>query len=746
MESTNPRAPRILVGGVFLFVAGRAVWWPVILGSGRLLPPHASDEFYHLRRIWYSVVHFPDWIERDAYVGFPNGGEIVWPPGFDWPLAGLARLFGIQDQPALEVFLAWSTPVLGALIVVAAAWLAVRAFSLRAGLLAGLLLAILPGHHNYTQLGMVDHHAAAGLAGTLMLAGAMHVARTRGDGGRWLGLAIALGLGAAAFLSMWPGALLHLALLQALAAIWLLQAADAATARSRAWHLALAFGVAAIAIAPLSLGREWTQYGSVSPLVLSNFQPLWFTATALGAALLALAFGRDSLAASPARRWLLAGGATGLGGALLLLAIPELGTALDYAAGWFRHDEIFQEHVGELRSVTFTLENWGLGGIFGRLTLLLLAFPLVWGWLAYAAVRQRRADWALLAFWALAFGVAASQQARFLNTFCIPYAVILGFGGDRVISGLGAGFAGNRRRAALAVFGLLALAAMAPAVHNFYAYRIAGSLAVLRGEPPEIRVQEAANILYRRVAGFLAEASPPTSGYLDLAQEPEYGVLCDWERGHLVRYLAERPVVQDNFGVYGGREAFEQAQRYYATDSEEEALALLEGLGVRYVIADQKGAGGGATYSPRSMRNRLVQQRGSAGSIRAGRRAQPVQVSALSHHRLVFETPPLAEFGAVRVFEIVPGARIAGRAPAGSPVTASLPMASGPQARFRYQIQATADADGNYELRVPYPTAASGAIRSGAHYAITNGEQDRTLTVSADAVRLGSTLPGPDFD
>ena len=43
-----------------------------------------GDPYYHLRRIVWSTAHFPRVLSFDRYLNAPNGGRVVWPPGFWW--------------------------------------------------------------------------------------------------------------------------------------------------------------------------------------------------------------------------------------------------------------------------------------------------------------------------------------------------------------------------------------------------------------------------------------------------------------------------------------------------------------------------------------------------------------------------------------------------------------------------------------------------------------------------------------
>jgi hypothetical protein len=52
------------------------------------------DAYYHARRALYSLVHFPELLQRDAYLNFPYGSAVPWPPFYDLLLAALAKLLG----------------------------------------------------------------------------------------------------------------------------------------------------------------------------------------------------------------------------------------------------------------------------------------------------------------------------------------------------------------------------------------------------------------------------------------------------------------------------------------------------------------------------------------------------------------------------------------------------------------------------------------------------------------------------
>ncbi|HKJ23671.1 MAG TPA: STT3 domain-containing protein [Myxococcota bacterium] len=694
-----------------------------------------GDPYYHLRRIAWSVDHFPRVLEFDTYLNFPDGGRVVWPPAFDWTIAGVARAWvGGHDSAGAARIAARAPAVFGVLAVLAVFALARRRFSPGAGWLAGGLLAVLPNHVLHSQVGQLDHHVAVSLVAVGLLAAAMALVsspRTRA----WRGAAVGLAFGASLWL--WPGMLIHVALLEAMLVVWVAAAAarDEACARARALA-ALNLGAFAM-VARSALAAPWPEFGAWSPWVLSRFQPAFFLAAA--ATLAATAFVWRRLGATRPRRWALAAGLGAVGLAAAFAVIPGLADSLAVAAGWFSKAESFQENVSELRPFDVALA-------VSRYTWLVLAFPLAWAGLAVASLRggaPRLAERALLLGMAAAFLALAALQRRFGNTFSVLYVLVwAGFAAEA------AAFVRARpawRWPAVAGAALLALATLA-SVAGFLGPRRA-TLARAHADPAIARRGPLAveHRLFDAAGRWLRDASPPTRGWDDPSLVPEYGVLTRWDAGHLVRWRARRPLVQDNFGVYGGRKNFERAERYYAAEDEGEALALLSAMEVRYVMADLHGSGRSGAYGPRTMTARLARDFGSATG----------GVPALEHHRLLWHQrsgaglelavePPGSALG---VWEIVAGARVEGRAAPGADVEATLALRTASGRPHRQRTTTTADADGAWTLVLPYPTdeAWSSAVRAEGEWQLRSGGRSATLAVPEAAVRSGATLAGPDL-
>jgi len=360
-----------------LALAVRVIDWPSVLTDDGVLFVD-GDAYYHMWRIWHAVTHFPSVLAEDGFLNFPHGGEVPWPPGFDWSVAALIRgVLGTTDPARAELLGAWLPPLLGAATVVVVARIGARHFSWSGGIAAGFLLAVLPGGAAYTRLGFLDHHCAVALIGTLLLGGTMRVVADPGVGpGRW---PVRVAVAVSAALLTWAGALLHIVVVQAALVVWMLCARERGIARSRAARLAAAHAMIAVVLLPFCYGRSWGDYGSFTPLALSNFQPTWFAAGALCLGALAAAWRAPAVGSTRARRCSSAIAAGAVGFALAFVLVADLRDILARSAGWFGGEEVFHERIAELRPYLGQTGSWNLDLATAQLSYLFVALPVAAG-------------------------------------------------------------------------------------------------------------------------------------------------------------------------------------------------------------------------------------------------------------------------------------------------------------------------------------------------------------------------------
>lgn len=736
-----------LPGAALLFLlaaALRCLTAPsLFLGDRMLLFGH--DAYYHLRRILFSAANFPASLGFDPYLAFPHGGQPIWTPVFDWCLAALARLtIGPEHPPSVERLASAIPPLLGALGVGLVYALLQRRLSRPAALAAALLLAVLPAHAWYSRVGFVDHHALVALAAVGLLAAALRfLERTRPGaverrGAR--GASVWLGVALGGALLVWPGAILHVGVAEIGLLVPILRDPDAPRAARGLRLLALANAVAALVVAPLSLGSDWIRWGAFSPVVLSHFQP-WLFASAAGGLLLTARAGRAA-----GSRMLRAAVLAGLGSAALLLTgllAPSFLPSLGEAWAWMAREEAFQAQVSESAPLFGSPSQWSAEYAELLLSRFVYLAPLA----AWALARRPQPVPRFLAWWATAFLLAAIVQSRFANTASIGVAILGGWSAVEL----------HRRarralpehpaaRPALVLASILALGLLLQPVLPAYSFDLWNGLRVLRGMAPVPRPTATAERqrLALALGEWLREHSPPAPGFLDPDAAPELGVLADWEIGHVLRYAARRPMVVDNFGDDIHPENFELARAYFGAESEAEALRILERLRVRYVVASEEGSGLPEALGRRTLLSSLVLLDGAAGRLPGRRGAMP----ALERHRLIFESGPARHSRAPRrpyykLFELVAGARVVGRAEPRQTVRARLPLRSPARRPLRYAARTRADRSGCYALRLPYSTEPRPGVRSVGPYRLRSGGESAPLRVPERAVREGAILEGP---
>lgn len=738
--------------GLFTLALGvRALPWRDVLTDERVYFT-GNDAYYHMRRIVYSVANFPQALEYDAYLNFPVGAKPIWSPLLDWLIAAMALPFmrdlgsgGLED---LERFAVWVPPVLGACTVVMTWALARRYFDASVGALAGLLLAVLSGHFWYSQVGFVDHHAAVAPLGLTLLAGGMALLAAEARGAATWGAATATGAAAGLLLLVWPGGLLHLALVQLGLGVAWLTLADGARAAAFAWRLALLHGVAFAIVAPLSLGNTWPQWGSFSPVVLSDFQPWYLGAGALLAASCAVVFGRLG---HDATRWRRVGIATSLGGLLLgasAVVVPDLAPGAGDAWSWLAKRDAFQVHVAESQPLLIDGGRLDFQAAARRLTFFFFALPLALPGLAFAVRRRpdRAALWLLLG-WTAAFLGLTLLQRRFFNslsaglTIAFAASVVLGF---RALPRAVLGRAALRRlalAAAAVVMVLLVLPTTVP-----YLRPLSNELALARGEKQVVTPSFVAMRSGVEAAAFLRADTPRTSGWTQPRRRPEYGVLAPWHLGHVIKYVGRRPTVVDNFGDDVGADGWAWSGHYYES-SELEILDALGARRVRYVVAQRGHLFLDEPPGLGTLHHSLYHLDGSR-FLPEPNTALP-EVPALTRHRLVYETQPVFRdepeaTSLYKVYEVVPGVSVEGEAPPGTPITFELVLRTNRKRRIEWEAGTRAAADGRYRMHLPYATlGAPPGVRPHPFYRVSCPGEERPLRVGEAQIQQGQELSGP---
>jgi len=694
---------------VLLFLVAMGVrllsWHSVFQKGGVYL--NGNDAYYHLRRIRYSIDHFPNVLTFDPLINFPSGAQPIWPPTFDWLIAALLRFFpGIDQAGQLERLVAFIPPIVGAGTVLFVYFIGLRFFSRSVAIVAAMSMAIMPAHALYSRLGAVDHHfLVAGLV-AVMLALGMALFRdasaSEADGKR-IGLSVGLGLSIAAAVLVWPGSLLHVSVLQVAMVLRLVTAVDSDAAKAWALRFSVVHAVACLAVYPMSAGNEWVLWGPLSPVVLTDFQPLYFFVAAACFGVLYVVWRMGWGSRTRLTRLI---SSAALGSAVLigmLLAIPDLNAAFADALSWFAKNEEFQSSVSE--SVPLFGGPAGSARAEAFLGGFVYAVPFA---IAYLGWQFRgRADVLLLIGWGLALFLATLVQWRFMNSYSIAHCLFIGITFESIHHAMQSRLTAFRGIGGTVLAMAILLLLFVPPIRA-YGPHFANLSRSLRGEETIPTGSLLRTRFIADAARFLRDHSPPP-------EEARYSVLGPWGDGHILKTIAERAIVQDNFGDDVAPENFRRGEEYFASESESQALRIVSPVDTRYVLVRSTGSGHSSGYSADSLFSRLYHLKGSRGRPPRRRGGHAPMVSSLGRHRLIYQSAPLNENDPkpfVMLFEIVEGAELMGHADPGAVVKVSL---------------------------------VSPDIQSGDHYVVRVGEQSAEVVVSESAVSGGAQITAPTF-
>jgi asparagine N-glycosylation enzyme membrane subunit Stt3 len=736
----------------------RLITWPTVVLGDRILL-FGFDAYYHMRRITYALAHFPAQLDFDPYIGYPEGARAIWTPVFDATLSVL--LWPLRDAPprSLELAASLLPPLFGALTVVVLYRIAARHFDRPTALMSALALAVMPGHFWYSQLGFVDHHCMIALVTTGLLGTAMSYQRAYADNVLGLRHAVGLGLLVGVCLITWPGTLLQVGLVQ-FALLTTLLMTDAPRQRAIGTRLlAAVHGVAFCVVAPFALGNQWGQWSATSPVVLSNFQPWYLSA----AAAFALASGRvwqavPAFGARFAGRTLSAFGCGVVVLGISALFLPSLLEGASEAFGWLAKSDDFQALVSESTPLFDVAGRFSLVPAVANLSGFVLLAPFAAVWLL---VRTRSADTTsggaantavlhLALGWALTLCLFAMQQRRFVNVASVGVALLLGI----TLRALFLHFfshAEARRKIGVAAASVAFALVLSPAL-IIYAPILSRAGA---GDDAVQESSEASNALaIMQTASWLRDYSEPTRGWLDASVQPEYGVLAPWPMGHAIEYVARRPAITNNFGDDIGARTFLLGQRYFQAEADE-ANAILARLSARFVILTRRHRFLPEPPSPNSIYWALFKWDGAEYRAREG--ARSAWRPGVGTHRLVYEhaqvgrdssQPPIT-----KVFEIVRGADVRGRATPGTVVRMRIDLITEGQRLTEWSSRSVADARGHWQIRVPYAnTPSRAAVHPGEAYKLECGRdvngvfrprEHTEISVSEWEVQRGETVTAP---
>jgi len=720
----------VLVLGLLLrLFAGRNS----LTNNGIVLPGY--DEYYHMRRILYTVIHFPDTLWFDSYLNYPHGLEITWPPLFDQISAALCLALGQHSKSEIELVACFAPLIFGLIAIVVVYYIVRELFDHKVALLAAFMTALAPYYLLYTMFAALDHHCLEVLFFlSILLFMIMCISRKE----KRYFYTFACGVAIAALAYTWQGADIYLAIFLLYAAVQItLDLKEGTSSKETATMLIASYAIAFILVLPFG-NTAWLS---------ASFHGIGAMIIAL-CIMFALAYIMDkrkiSWKAFPLS---------------ILIVTALFAITSELAGGFFGVGVLIQsgvkylwggEMIGKISEAepliydaeTFSLVAFSMLGLNLLFSLGGLVASLIY---IRRSTGPKRQGQILLLLWIAGTLILTLGQSRFLYVSTINMGILIS-----ILLFFLLDMIDKRRQEA------------EPAPSARYSRLLAGFLFLLLVLPTAWDAASFAESSPPAVAGdwqeslaWLKENSNTTS-FFDAPQEvAEYSVMSWWDYGNWVLYMAERPVVANNFQA-----GVADAAKFYLSENEEEATAVLDARGSRYILADNKliyGKLAALTNWANEDLSSYIREEdyGSEYLAIPQDRLYNTTLGKLylfdgagtGHFRLIYESktfvgssPAKSE---VKIFEYVPGAVIKVRTGSNQKVGALLNMTSNQRREFIYINEGTLKGD-SFEIRVPYSTEGGAGCHATSPYLIYSGNEAgatvKNLDVSEEDAMLGRTI------
>lgn len=753
--------------------------------SGNIVMFTGPDSYYHMRRIVYTVYHYPLSNIYDSYVNYPHGFLIAWPPLFDFISATLSLIVGLghPDRFTMEIASSLVPVLMGLVAIILVYYILGDAINKKAGLLAALIMALLPAAAFRTIFGLVDHHALEVLISlTMYFLFLRSLALGRDEGLSFSNLtsnftkfkkplmyAVLAGIATACMVFSWDGAPVFISIIAAYAFI---QYAYNALNGEGSEYLTISGIITAlvglVVVAPVAATGQFGQNFSFDAEYLSWFHIVFLIAIAsffvvMGLMSKALLARKAPWYALPAT-------------AFLMVAAAVLALKL-FMPNFFFGIESGVQYLAGMTDIAKTVsETEPLLQVNGRFSLL-----LPWAYFSTAGIlsivglmiyllfdlpgRKMKDAETFIIVWTGIVIVLGLMQKRFIYLLAVNVSIFAGYalfkaldlaGLEEYLSSAATKKKPSSARSASISAPLLAVIAVSVVI----------LVPILLNCISMVLTPESYSLDWNDASAWLDDHSPKTSFTYsaDDGTTPEYGVMSWWDYGNYILYRAERPAVANNFQT-----GIKDASRYFIAPSEDVANAIMNKTDSKYVMMDFRmgspyvGVPGGifedmaylggsdpssyhtiaklpngkSTYTGddkyyNTQYFRLFNEDGCG----QWNTTMPPQ-NGLSNYRLEYVT---SHGDPVKVFQYVPGATIAGNATPGSKVELKLKISSPYGSKTYYQFT-TAGSGGEYSFIVPYPTSDSTTmIKTGQAYNITYGNTAKLVEVPASAVEDGGMI------
>jgi len=725
---------------------------------------HDPDSLYHVRRTARVLDGESSVASEDAFLNYPHGALVPWPPYYTGVLATLLRpsLPAESDarRAAIEQGVASVPLYFGVITSLLAALAGFLIAGIPAGLFAGTYHAFCIGSIAYSRVGIGDHHAFISALLALELVLFTAAARLQfASVGKATVLGLAAGAVAGWMLGAWVASLLYILALQLTLGAFLFIHAGRPMRGLAPFGASFHFAALLVAM-PAILDSPWK---GEFPWMVVNLS--WFHATHLalgGLVFLPLLLMGEGVAEPTRRRypWVVTGAVAVLG---LLIAAVDAGPGRGIREGfeWVSRADQFMSGIQESRPLL------GPGAFDGAEILRLLGYgavvlPIAWLWATIVVLRRREYTLIPLVVAVPLLAVQAGAQARFADALSMSMAVLLAWALVQLGRSCTSRFAARNDGAvrviphlALPLMLGLALAAQSgsvrPTLERWHAH----------GYTPRATPRRAAAV--RSMIEWIRTQTPG---------DGDYSVLANWNQGHAIEWGANRPSVATNFGSYVGLDSYADPGRFLLAEDPVVAEALLDDRRARYILLTS----GWPNALPDMIRAACPerQNRYLEGVIERSGRLRPAwfrtigarlmfaggahtsaglaENERLDFVRLVHVSPSLDPRPKLRdyvdsspygwVWEHVAGARLECHGAPGSSFAVEMQLEFGLAGLdFEYRASVVTGPDGSARLRVPYSTVdrnGDGWVTGEPRW--TLGADSGPLSISEADVLTGATL------
>ncbi|MGQ9844004.1 MAG: STT3 domain-containing protein [Spirochaetota bacterium] len=682
-----------------IFVVAIILWFivPFVTRDKNLPVFTTPDPFYHAHRVLITANNFPHVPSFDYYISYPDGAYCIWPPLFDFLPAFLIYIIsaGKPNINQIEMVCGIYPVVWGLLVIFLTYKIAKGLLDRTTASISAFILAISPITSIYARFGYFDHHIAEVFG--LLLIFYFLIKPDSNSYVKWLGLGLAFGVS----LLLWQGSILFIGI-----AFFILIA-------RREFNAFISYLIALIIILPFSINTHYVD----SPFSYRGLSLLHISLLLI-ASLISLIFvlvkKKNILAIFSI--------------VLLAFLVFFLLKSQSFMRGMFFifKNDPWLATILEFKPLIIQsgyLDNLTVKRTFGPayyvVPIMLLTLFLEYR-IKYKSVIN---FYVFCLFTAVMSFIGVRYGIWFIPFFAILFAYFL-----KKVYSIFKGTIGILVSTILFFINLLA-------------FQPKSYAAFMR--LPDMEMVNACH--------WIKDSLPEAGNILLPHQKPQYGIMCFWDVGHYVVYIAGKPVTSSNFG--NDAPNFKKVNEFYLTTSEDDALRYLNDFTADYVflygnIRNIYLASKYLEMNPADLLD-LYYTNDKAGAIITIMQPKKLGSATTSYrlfqhlgrgfyeHDTFYTSYPhfrLRYFlKSIRVFELVKGAKIIGKTKPNMPVQINYEVTL-PTINFVYFDSLSSDSAGNFSVVVPY------ASNNDRYYEISIGTKRKKVFVTEEDVRKGGVI------